>query len=119
VTVAAAAMPVVVVLSPRLFVTYSATVQAAYYAAGLLAYAGLVAATLWAARTGARRVHRLVAGASAGLLALLVVGRQAYAPEIGLAGALLVALATGLAAYLVVAAPAPGAAPRASGQSGD
>jgi cytochrome c oxidase assembly protein subunit 15 len=117
------ALPAVALLSPRVFVTYSANVQAVYYALGLAAFGALVAATLWAGDLGARRVRPVIGVAAAALLVLLVVGRQAYATDLlGLAGALLVLAATGLAAYLLYARPERelgGRSGPASGPSGD
>jgi cytochrome c oxidase assembly protein subunit 15 len=115
-------LPAVALLSPRVFVTYSATVQAIYYALGLGAFGALVAATLWADDLGARRVRPVAGIATVALLALLVAGRLAYAADLlNLAGALVVLATTGLAAYLLYVRPDPALTGRsaAPGQSSD
>jgi cytochrome c oxidase assembly protein subunit 15 len=84
VALAAGALPLVAVLSPRVLVTFDATVQFAYYGLGLAAYGGLLAATLWSRDVDdgldvPASVPALTGLAAAALLVVLVVGRQAYA----------------------------------------
>jgi cytochrome c oxidase assembly protein subunit 15 len=93
---AAALLPVYVVLSPRLVLVYSELVQVGFYAVGMAIYAALVATAL--ASRG--RVRALTGGAAAILFAELVVGRQAY----GSTGELLVLGGAVLAFAAVVGA---------------
>ena len=94
VPVAIAAM---VVLNPRAFVDYRPPVQVAYYAVGLFALAGELAAAAWAGRRETDARARLPAlGCSALLFGLLVVGRQVY----GQAGMYLSLAVTGVALAL-------------------
>ncbi len=100
-TAAVLALPVVLALTPRLFVVYTAPVQVGYYAAGLAAYAALLAATLWAGRVdGLGRIRPATVGGASLLFGLLVVGRQVY----GETGQLLTVAATLLAFALAGAA---------------
>jgi cytochrome c oxidase assembly protein subunit 15 len=125
VALAAGALPLVALLSPRVLVTFDATVQFVYYGLGLAAYGALLAATLWG-RDGASRApakanasaSALTAAAAVGLLAILVVGRQAYAFVLpSLVGALAVFALAAVAAVLLYrgTGDAPGSSPAPSG----
>jgi cytochrome c oxidase assembly protein subunit 15 len=95
---AAALVPVYVVLSPRLLLVYSPAVQVAFYAVGMTVYAALVTVAL----TSPGRVGTLTAGAVAVLFAELVAGRQAYGATgelLMLAGALIVLVAAVIAGW--------------------
>jgi cytochrome c oxidase assembly protein subunit 15 len=61
-------LPILMVLTPRLLVTFGNVVQLVYYAAGFGAFAALTAVALWARELDATRV-----AAAAGLAATLVV----------------------------------------------
>jgi cytochrome c oxidase assembly protein subunit 15 len=100
-TLAVLLMPVVLALTPRVFVLYAAPVQVAYYAVGLAAYGTLLAATLWAGQVdGLGRIRPATLGGASLLFGLLVVGRQVY----GETGQLLTIGATLLAFALAGAA---------------
>jgi cytochrome c oxidase assembly protein subunit 15 len=93
------AIGAMVVLSPRVFVTYRPSVQVAYYAVALAAFAGALATAAWAGCDGTDGRARLPALGSAALLfGLLVVGRQVY----GVAGQYASLAATGLALALAI-----------------
>ena len=82
VVLAAGALPLVALLSPRVLVTFGATVQFVYYGLGLAAFGALLAATLWSRNPDVdapASVTALVGLAAVALLVILVVGRQAYA----------------------------------------
>ena len=79
---AAAALPILLVLTPHAFVTFGPPIQAVYYFLGLGTYAALLSAAVWAPpstgpRSG-RRVRRLSAAAAAVVVSLLVAGRLVY-----------------------------------------
>jgi cytochrome c oxidase assembly protein subunit 15 len=80
--VAAALLPILLVLTPHAFVTLGPTVQAVYYLLGLGAYAALPAAAAWSSpSTGSeidRRVRFLSTAAAAVVISLLVTGRLVY-----------------------------------------
>lgn len=93
---AAALLPVYVVLSPRLLLVYSPAVQVAFYAVGMAVYAALVAVAL----TSRGRVRILAAGSVAVLFVELVAGRQSYGATgelLMLTGAVLAFVAAGIA----------------------
>jgi len=95
---ATALLPAYVVLSPRLLLVYSPGVQVAFYAVGMAVYAALVAVAL----TSGGGVRALAGTGAAVLFVELVAGRQAYGATgelLMLAGALVVFLAAGLAAW--------------------
>ncbi|ADQ66468.1 hypothetical protein C499_01885 [Halogeometricum borinquense DSM 11551] len=79
--VLAAGVVALVVLSPHMFVSFGANVQAIYYTLGLVVYGSLVAATVWLGATdadGLDRVRLATGGAALILVSLLVLGRQVY-----------------------------------------
>jgi cytochrome c oxidase assembly protein subunit 15 len=72
------ALPVLLVLTPRLLVTFGEVVQLVYYAAGFGAFAALTAVALWALELDAPAVA-VAAGLSAALvIAQLVFARRAF-----------------------------------------
>ena len=80
-TAAGALLPVLFVLAPHTFVSFGPTIQAAYYLAGLTAYAALLIAAVWSAPAGVgsdRRVRYLAGAAAAVVVSLLVAGRLVY-----------------------------------------
>jgi len=87
---AAALLPAVLVLSPRLLFVYGAPVQVALYAVGLAALAALCWATVWSGD----RNRALVTGSAAVVLGgLLVLGRQVFgdAAQVAMVGGTLLA----------------------------
>ncbi|QIB75202.1 heme A synthase [Halogeometricum borinquense] len=79
--VLAAGVVALVVLSPHMFVSFGANVQAIYYTLGLVVYGSLVAATVWLGATDADNLDRVrlaTGGAALILVSLLVLGRQVY-----------------------------------------
>lgn len=98
--VAVAALVPVALLTPRVLFVFDATVQVAYYAAGLAAYGALLAVAVWT--DGRPRV--LAGSAAAVLFALLVLGRQTYGELLQVAGlvgtAVAFLLAVGVAWWL-------------------
>ncbi|WP_396613308.1 COX15/CtaA family protein [Haloferax sp. S1W] len=102
--------PVMLVLTPHSFVAFGPLTQATYYVVGLVTYAALIAATLWASTAhGLRRdaygkLRMLTAPASVIVVALLIIGRQVYGPTLQLAhiGGTVVALVLVAAAVAVV-----------------
>jgi cytochrome c oxidase assembly protein subunit 15 len=82
-TAAAGLLPVLLLLAPHTFVAFGPTVQAAYYLAGLAAYAALLTAAVWSApagtaRGGPGRVTSLAVAAALLVVSLLVAGRLVY-----------------------------------------
>lgn len=102
-TVAVVALVPTALLTPRVLFVFDATVQVLYYAAGLAAYAALLAVAVWAPG----RPRRLAVPAAGLVFGLLVLGRQTYgdllqvASIVGTAVALLLALAIAWLVYRV------------------
>ncbi|MFC6837593.1 COX15/CtaA family protein [Halomarina ordinaria] len=114
--VALVALPIVAALTPRLLVVYDASAQVAYYAAGLLAFAAVLATTVWADEATSALARVATGLSTAVLFCLLVVGRQVLsdtAQALALAGAVLAFALTGVALWLTARTGAAG--PRSGG----
>ena len=92
------ALPILMVLTPRLLVTFGNPVQLVYYAAGFGAFAALTAGALWARELDATRVAAAAGLAAAVVVIQLVAARRAF----GDAGQLVV-LALTVAAFALAA----------------
>jgi len=75
---AMAAFPVMIALTPRLFVTFGEVAQFTYYAAGFGTFAALCVVALWARELGARTVSAAGGAGAALVIVQLVVARQAF-----------------------------------------
>ena len=75
---ALAAFPVMVALTPRLFVTFGKVAQFVYYAVGFGTFAALCVVALWGRELGAGLVSAAGGAGAALVVAQLVVARQAF-----------------------------------------
>ena len=75
---ALAAFPVMVALTPRLFVTFGEVAQFVYYAVGFGTFAALCVVALWGRELGAGLVSAAGGAGAALVVAQLVVARQAF-----------------------------------------
>jgi cytochrome c oxidase assembly protein subunit 15 len=91
-------LPILMVLTPRLLVTFGNVVQLVYYAAGFGAFAALTAGALWARELDATRVAAAAGLAAAVVVVQLVAARRAF----GDAGQIVV-LALTVAAFALAA----------------
>lgn len=92
-------LPVMVALTPRLFVTFGEVAQFVYYGLGFATFAALAAAGLWARELDLRPIAASAGVAAALVIAQLVVARQA----LGDAGQLAIAVLS-VAAFALAAA---------------
>lgn len=77
-TVALFGFPVLVALTPRLFVTFGETVQLLYYGLGFTVFAALVVVALWGRELGLRFVSAAGGTASVLIITQLILARQAF-----------------------------------------
>jgi cytochrome c oxidase assembly protein subunit 15 len=118
-TIALLGFPVMVALTPRLFLSFGEVVQFGYYALGFGLFSALAVVALWGREIGFRGVSAAGGIAAVLIVAQLVVTRQAF----GDAGQLLVVgisfVAFGLTLASVYRVRTVGADPSASPLAGD
>ena len=94
-------LPILMVLTPRLLVTFGNVVQLVYYAAGFGAFAALTAGALWARELEAPRVAAAAGLAAAVVVVQLVAARRAFGDMGQLVVLALTVAAFALAAWAV------------------
>ncbi len=75
------AFPVMVALTPRLFVTFGEAAQFVYYAVGFGLFAALSVAALWGRELGARATAAAAGAGAVLVVAQLVLARRAFGDE--------------------------------------
>ena len=95
------AFPVMVALTPRLFVTFGEAAQFVYYAVGFGLFAALSVVALWGRELGARSTAAAAAAGAVIVVAQLVLARRAFGDEGQLAVLGLSFLAFGLTVLAV------------------